>query len=225
MKVLFAGGGTGGHVYPAIALAKALQAQNTSCQVLFVGADGGMETTLVPQEGFCLQTITVSGLSRSNPAAAVRSLWQAGIGVCKARSIIKGFAPDVAVGTGGYVSGPVILAAASLGIPTLIHEQNAYPGLTTRALARFARIVAVSHTDAVARLPKARRVVVTGLPIRSTFYQINRQEARIRLGLSPEALWSYLWVEVVVLAFKSGCLRSSSSFIGKRQSGLATSQW
>lgn len=183
MKVLFACGGTGGHIYPAVAIAKALQAQDQNVEILFVGADYGMERELIPREGFRLETITVTGLSRKNPLAAVRSLWQAGSGLIKAARIIKKFNPAVAVGTGGYVSGPAIMAASMLGIPTLIHEQNAFPGLTTRMLSRFASIAAVSHDAAKSRLPKAKRVVVTGLPIRPDFYQTQQAEARAKLGL------------------------------------------
>lgn len=187
MKALFACGGTGGHIYPAVAIAKALQAQDHNVEILFVGADYGMEKELIPREGFRLETITVTGLSRKNPLAAARSLWQAGSGLIKAARIIKRFNPDVAVGTGGYVSGPAIMAAAMLGIPTLIHEQNAFPGLTTRMLSRFASIAAVSHEAAVKRLPKANKVVVTGLPIRPAFYQTLQAEARAKLGLPAQA--------------------------------------
>ncbi len=188
MRVLLTCGGTGGHIYPAVAVAKALQAQDPSVEILFVGAEYGMEKELIPREGFRLETITVTGLSRRNPLAAARSLWQAGAGVLKAAGIVKRFRPHVVVGTGGYVSGPTVLAAALRGIPTLIHEQNAYPGLTTRTLARFANIVAVSHQAAVARLPQAKKIVVTGLPIRPAFYQTERGEARARLGLPSDTI-------------------------------------
>ncbi|NLW16971.1 MAG: undecaprenyldiphospho-muramoylpentapeptide beta-N-acetylglucosaminyltransferase [Firmicutes bacterium] len=187
MRVLLTCGGTGGHIYPAVAIAKALQAQDPAVEILFVGAEYGMEKKLIPREGFRLQTITVTGLSRKNPLAAARSLWQAGAGLIKAARIVRDFKPDVAIGTGGYVSGPAVLAASLMGIPTLIHEQNAFPGLTTRILARFASIVAVSHDAAVPRLPQAKRIVVTGLPIRPAFYQIRREEARAKLGLPVDA--------------------------------------
>lgn len=187
MKVLLTCGGTGGHIYPAVAIAKALQAQDPTVQILFVGAEYGMEKELIPREGFRLETITVTGLSRKNPLAAARSLWQAGSGLLRASRIIGDFRPDVAIGTGGYVSGPAILAASLRGIPTLIHEQNAFPGLTTRILARFASIVAVSHDAATSRLPKAKRIAVTGLPIRPAFYQTQQMTARTKLGLPTDA--------------------------------------
>ncbi|NLY53845.1 MAG: undecaprenyldiphospho-muramoylpentapeptide beta-N-acetylglucosaminyltransferase [Firmicutes bacterium] len=201
MKVLLACGGTGGHIFPAVAIAKALQAQDPSCEILFLGAEYGMEKKLIPQEGFRLETIEVTGLSRSNPLAAARSLAQAARGLLRARSLIKQFNPDLAIGTGGYVSGPAILAAALLGIPTMIHEQNAFPGLTTRILARFASVVAVSHEAAIARLPQARRIVVTGLPIRPAFYQMDKAQARAKMGLPPEA------VVILAVGGSGGALR------------------
>lgn len=185
--MIFAGGGTGGHVYPAVAIAKSVLAFVPDAEILFIGAERGMETKLVPKEGFRLQTVQVSGLSRSNPLQAVRSIWQAGQGLLRVRQMIKSFRPDVAVGTGGYVSGPALLAAAQLHVPTLIHEQNAFPGLTTRLLSRVASLVATSHSEAVARLPRAKRTVVTGMPIRQDFYRTDRGQARVKLGIPAEA--------------------------------------
>lgn len=188
MRIVFAGGGTGGHIYPAVAIAKAVAAIRPDAEILFIGAERGMETQLVPQEGFRLKTVNVTGLSRSNPLQAARSVWQAGQGLLRADKIIRTFRPDVAVGTGGYVSGPALLAAARLGVPTMIHEQNAFPGLTTRMLSRFARLVAVSHEEARARLPHARQIIVTGMPIRSEFYRVDRMQARAKLGIAADAI-------------------------------------
>lgn len=187
MRLIFAGGGTGGHIYPAIAIAKAVLAEQPATEILFVGAQRGMETQLVPKEGFRLETLQVSGLSRGNPLLAARSLVQAGQGLLRARRIIDDFQPDVAIGTGGYVSGPTLLAASRRHVPTMIHEQNAYPGLTTRWLSRFATVVAVSHQEAVERLPHAKRAVVTGMPIRQDFYHTGRAEARQRLGIPADS--------------------------------------
>ncbi len=183
MRVLFAGGGTGGHIYPAVAIAKALKAVKQEVEVMFIGTEKGMETRLVPKEGFNLQTVSVAGLSRKNPLLAARSLLLAAAGLQQARRIVREFQPDVAVGTGGYVSGPAILAAALSGVPTLIHEQNAFPGLTTRALSRFVHVVAVSHNEGQQKLTHARKVVVTGMPIRGAFFEISKETARQRLGL------------------------------------------
>ncbi len=187
MRVIFAGGGTGGHVYPAVAIAKSVLELSPNAEIMFIGAERGMETDLVPKEGFRLQTVQVTGLSRSNPLQAVRSIWLAGQGLLHVRRMIKSFRPDVAVGTGGYVSGPAILAASQLRVPTLIHEQNAFPGLTTRLLSRVATVVATSHSEAVAHLPRAKQTVVTGMPIRQDFYRTDRGQARAKLGLPLDA--------------------------------------
>lgn len=187
MRVVFAGGGTGGHIYPAVAIAKAVAAMRPDAEILFIGTERGMETQLVPKEGFRLETVKVIGLSRSNPLQAVRCVWQAGQGLLKAAKIIRAFRPDVAIGTGGYVSGPALLAAARQGVPTLIHEQNAFPGLTTRMLSRFATMVAVSHDEARARLQHAKEISVTGMPIRNEFYRTDRQQARAKLEIPADA--------------------------------------
>lgn len=187
MRVIFAGGGTGGHVYPAVAIAKSVLALVPDAAILFIGAERGMETELVPKEGFRLETVQVTGLSRRNPLQAGRSVWLAGQSLLRARRIIRAFRPDVAVGTGGYVSGPALLAAARLRIPTLIHEQNAYPGLTTRLLSRVATVVAISHEEARLRLPRAKKTVVTGMPIRQDFYRADRGQARASLGIPADA--------------------------------------
>lgn len=187
MRLVFSGGGTGGHIYPAVAIAKSVLRLVPEAEILFIGAERGMETTLVPKEGFRLETLRVVGLSRSHPLQAARSLWWAGRSLFQARRIVRSFKPDVAVGTGGYASGPAIMAAAWLGVPTLIHEQNAYPGLTTRWLSRVASVVATSHQEAGSRLPQAKRIVLTGTPIRQDFYHTDRAEARAKLGLPPDA--------------------------------------
>jgi UDP-N-acetylglucosamine--N-acetylmuramyl-(pentapeptide) pyrophosphoryl-undecaprenol N-acetylglucosamine transferase len=187
MRLLFAGGGTGGHIYPAVSIAKAVKARYPEAEILFVGAERGMETDLVPREGFRLETIRVVGLARRNPVAALRSLVLAAQGLIRGRRIVREFQPDVAVGTGGYVSGPAILAAALGSVPVLIHEQNAFPGLTTRALSRYATVVAVNFPEAIDRLPRARRTAVTGQPIRPDFYRVEREAARRLLQIPADA--------------------------------------
>ena len=187
MKALFACGGTGGHIYPAVAVAKGLRQAEPDADILFVGARHGMEKELIPREGFALQTLEVTGLSRNNPKAALRSVWKAGKALFDSLKIIRRFKPDVAVGTGGYASGPIILAAALSRVPVLIHEQNAWPGLTTRLLSPFVTVVAVSHQEAVPRLPRAKKTVVTGLPIRPEFYSIDGSVGKAALELPEDA--------------------------------------
>lgn len=163
MRVLFAGGGTGGHIYPALALARYLSAGDRA-DVLFVGTAHGMEKDIVPAAGFRLETIPVVGLQRRLSLQMGRALYLAGSAVFAARRIIQRFKPDVVVGTGGYVAGPVVLAAALSRIPTVIHEQNAIPGLTNVVLSRFATATCLSFPGTEIYFPRPGRTVVTGNP-------------------------------------------------------------
>ncbi|MEG2377455.1 MAG: glycosyltransferase, partial [Clostridia bacterium] len=146
MRVLFACGGTGGHINPAIAVAKMLRERRPDAAIRFAGARHGMEAKLVPAEGFALDMVDIEGFSRklslSSIPRNIRAARHAFSSLKWARGIITDFKPDVVVGTGGYASFPVLYSAAKLGIPTIIHESNAYPGLTTRVLAsRVSRVL------------------------------------------------------------------------------------
>ena len=163
MRVLMTGGGTGGHIYPALALARHLVAVDRA-DVLFVGTQRGMEYEIVPAAGFVLKTIPVVGLQRRFSLQLGRAVYLAGSAVWAARRIIREFRPDVVVGTGGYVSGPVVLAAAMSGVPTVIHEQNAIPGLTNVILSRFTRKVCLSFPGSERYFPRKDRTVLTGNP-------------------------------------------------------------
>ena len=178
MRVLFTGGGTAGHVIPAIAIAKEVRGG-----VLFVGTQRGIENRLVPEAGFNIAHIDIRGFDRKRlwkNFAVIRKIFKAN---ADARAIIKKFQPDIVVGTGGYVSGPVVYAAAKMGIRTLIHEVNAKAGLTSKILARYADIVTVSFEAAKSEFPRARRVELVGNPIRAELFQFTREEARERLAL------------------------------------------
>ena len=163
MRVLFTGGGTGGHIYPALALARYLRA-NVGADVLFVGTQRGMENDIVPAAGFPLEKIPVVGLQRKLSLQAGRALFLAASSVWAAKRIIKTYRPDVVVGTGGYVAGPVVLAARMSRIPTVIHEQNAIPGLTNVVLSRFATRVCLSFAGSESYFPRPERLVLTGNP-------------------------------------------------------------
>ncbi|HEX8843625.1 MAG TPA: undecaprenyldiphospho-muramoylpentapeptide beta-N-acetylglucosaminyltransferase [Pyrinomonadaceae bacterium] len=170
MRVLIAAGGTGGHIYPGIAVAKEVMRRNPSSEVRFVGTVGKIETKLVPQAGFELSLIESAGLVNVSLWARLKSLFILPKGLFAARRIIKEFKPDVVVGAGGYVSGPVLLTAAMMRFPTLIMESNAVPGFTNRRLTRFVDKVAVSFEAA---LPYFRgKAVVTGNPVRREFFDI-----------------------------------------------------
>ncbi|MGH9932263.1 MAG: undecaprenyldiphospho-muramoylpentapeptide beta-N-acetylglucosaminyltransferase [Pyrinomonadaceae bacterium] len=171
MRVLIAAGGTGGHIYPGIAVAKEILRRAPGSEVRFVGTARGLENRLVPQGGFELSLIDSAGLKNVGPIARVRGLLVLPKSFLAARRLIKAFRPDVVIGAGGYVSGPVVLTAALLKLPTLVMESNALPGWTNRVLARFVDKAAVSFDAA---LPYFRgKAVVTGNPVRREFFEIG----------------------------------------------------
>lgn len=170
MRVLIAAGGTGGHIYPGIAVAKEIMRRDAESTVRFVGTAKGLETRLVPQAGFELSLIESAGLVNMGFAARLRGLAVLPKSFLAARKLIREFRPDVAVGAGGYVSGPILLTAALMRVPTLVMESNAVPGFTNRRLARFVDRAAVSFAEA---LPYFRdKGVVTGNPVRREFFEV-----------------------------------------------------
>lgn len=206
MNILFTCGGTAGHVNPAVALARLFQERHPGCKILFVGADGGMETRLVPKEGFDIKTVTITNFQRSLTPAAVahnmKTLLNMSRSGGQARAILDEFKPDLVVGTGGYASYPVVRTAARRGIPTAVHESNAVPGLTTKALAKVVDVVMVGFEESAAHYDCPEKVVVTGTPVRGDFFQFTRAEARAKLGLTDGApmllsYWGSLGAQVM----------------------------
>lgn len=189
MNVLFTCGGTAGHINPAVALAHMFQ-ERESANILFVGADGGMETTLVPKEGYGLKTVTITNFRRSlSPKAIGHNLGTAANIVrsdFQAKRILDDFKPDLVVGTGGYASYPIVKAAAKRGIPTAVHESNAVPGLTTKALSKVCDVVMVGFAESKEHYADPAKVVVTGTPVRGDFFQRTRAEARKELGFDDD---------------------------------------
>lgn len=174
MRVLIAAGGTGGHIYPGIAVAREIVRRDPESQVRFVGTARGLESKLVPQAGFELSLIDSAGLKNVGAVARARGLLVLPKSFLGARSLLKSFRPDVVVGAGGYVSGPVVLCAAIMRIPNMVMESNALPGWTNRVLARFVDKAAVSFDVA---LPYFRgKGVVTGNPVRREFFEIAARE-------------------------------------------------
>lgn len=190
MKLLLTCGGTAGHVYPAVALARVFQRREKDCQVLFAGADGGMELDLLAKEGYPVQTVTISNFRRSlHPkhwGHNLNSLWNVVASRRQASDILRQFQPDLVVGTGGYASFPCVRQAARMKIPTAIHESNATPGLTTRTLARYVDLVMVGFPEAVEHYDDPSRVKVTGTPVRPEFLSLTRKQARSKLGIEDE---------------------------------------
>ena len=192
MKVLFAGGGTAGHINPALAIAGYLREREPDVEILYIGAKGGMEERLVPAAGYPFKSITISGFQRKlswenlkkNAKTVVRMFTSSQ----EARKILEAFRPDVCVGTGGYVSGPVIRDAIKMGIPSVIHEQNAYPGVTNKALSRHATRTMLAVADAQRHLDPKARCVLTGNPVRQEVIRARRAAARKKLGLDERPL-------------------------------------
>lgn len=174
MRVLFAGGGTGGHIYPALALARHLQ-ETDNAEVLFTGTERGMETDIVPANGYRLEMVPVMALERRLSLQAGRAILLAASGVLTARRIIKTFRPDIVVGTGGYVAGPVVLAAVLARIPTVIHEQNAIPGFTNVVLSRMAKRVCLSFAESARYFPRPEKTVLTGNPRASEAAKVSAE--------------------------------------------------
>ncbi len=173
--LMIAGGGTGGHIYPAIAIAREWLSRNPARRVVFVGTERGLEKTIVPKAGFPLELISVGGLKGKGAADLMGGLARLPLGFVQAWRLIGKHHPAVALGVGGYSSGPVLAAAALRRVPTVIHEQNAFPGLTNRLLARLVRGAAVAFPDALVRLNR-KDGIVTGNPIRAEFFRTNNQQ-------------------------------------------------
>lgn len=183
MRILFAGGGTAGHINPAIAVANYIKEKETDCEVLFVGTKEGMETTLVPKQGYNIKYITIHGFERKLNFKNIKTGMEIFSSIRAAKKIIRDFKPDVVMGTGGYVTGPVLYAAHKLKIPTLVHESNAYPGVTVRILSHFVDVIALAMKEAAEFLPKGKKIEVTGNPIRPSILKCNQFEAKRVLGL------------------------------------------
>ncbi|MGO0122021.1 undecaprenyldiphospho-muramoylpentapeptide beta-N-acetylglucosaminyltransferase [Desulfothermobacter acidiphilus] len=180
------GGGTGGHIYPALAIARGLKRRLPQAQVFYLGTAEGLEARLVPEEGLPFYAIKGAGLKRRLTLGNMRALLRAFQGLLAAYRLLGQLSPRVVVGTGGYVAGPVVLAAWLRRLPVLIHEQNAFPGLTNRWLARLAQVTALTFPEAARFLHSRGEVVVTGLPVREEILQVSREEARVHLGLGSE---------------------------------------
>ena len=187
MNVIFTCGGTGGHINPAIAVANILKERRPDTKILFIGAQGHMEEQLVPAAGYELVTLPGSGLSRRlNPAGIKKNLYAIKCvvsAVSKCKKIIRDFGADVIVGTGGYASFPALLAGSQLKVPTVVHEANAVPGLTTKMAAALADRVLVCFDESVRYYKNPEQVEVVGMPVRQEFLSCDQTAARKELGI------------------------------------------
>lgn len=184
MKIIVSGGGTGGHIYPALTLIRTLEKKVPDLEVLYVGTDAGLESDIIPKEGLPFTTVNLQGFKRSLSPVNILRAGKALQGVLKAMGIVKSYRPDVVIGTGGYVCGPVLLAASLLGIPALIQEQNVLPGITNKILSRFVDKIATGSPDANKYFP-AEKVTFTGNPIRSEVMDTLREGGYEAFGLKP----------------------------------------
>lgn len=174
MKVLIAAGGTGGHIYPGIAVAKEIMRRNGASEVLFVGTSRGLEKRIVPENGFQLSLITSAGLKNVGILGKLKGLGVLPVSFIEAARLLREFRPDVVVGAGGYVSGPVLLIASLLRFPTLVMDSNALPGFTNRKLARFVDKAALTFDEALPFF--GSKGVVTGNPVRKEFFDVPQKE-------------------------------------------------
>lgn len=184
MRIVLSGGGTGGHIYPAVAVARQLEAEDSETTFLYIGGQRGLESKLVPQENIPFKSIDITGFRRKLSIDNVKTVMRFLKGVKASKQMLREFKPDVVIGTGGYVCGPVVYAASRLGIPTLIHEQNAIPGLTNRFLSRYADTVAVSFEGTESSFPGSKRVIYTGNPRATTVTTASAERGYASLGIS-----------------------------------------
>lgn len=188
MRLIFTCGGTAGHIYPAVAVASQMQRLYGDGEILFIGAEGHMETELVPREGYRIETVNITNISRDFSAEGLRhnaeTVRNVILSTAKAGKIIRQFKPDAVIGTGGYVCFPVLSAAHRLGIPTVVHESNACPGLTTKLLSRIADRILVGYEGCAEAYSDPSKVIATGTPVRGEFGECDRRAVRKELGLS-----------------------------------------
>ncbi|MFC4103912.1 undecaprenyldiphospho-muramoylpentapeptide beta-N-acetylglucosaminyltransferase [Paenibacillus xanthanilyticus] len=185
MRIVLTGGGSGAHVYPALAIGRQLLEEERGSEVLYIGSKRGAEAAIVPSSPMRFETVDEVRVGRRLSLSHARGLIRFIRGVRRSKTLLREFKPDVVVGTGGSVSGPVIYAAAKLGIPTLLHEQNAAPGRANAALSRYADVVAVSFKDSADSFKGARRVLATGNPCAANVLCANRIKGYASLGIPP----------------------------------------
>ncbi len=190
MRFVLTCGGTAGHINPALAIAGRLRELMPDCEILFIGAEGKMEMELVPREGYKIEALKITNISRGHSLEALKhnldTLRNVAVSTHEAKRILREFKPDVVIGTGGYVCYPVLTAAHELGIPTAVHESNAVPGLTTKLLAERVDRVMVGFADSREAYHHPEKVEVTGTPVRGEFASYSKALAKKELGLDPD---------------------------------------
>lgn len=186
-RFIISGGGTGGHIFPAISIADAIREREPDAEILFIGANGRMEMERVPRAGYAIEGVDVSGFDRSNLLRNIPILFRLGKALWKANGIIRRFAPDAVIGVGGYVSGPTLKIAQLQGIPTIIQEQNSYAGVTNKLLAKKAQLICVAY-DKMERFFPRERIRLYGNPVRKELKEVSqtKEEAMRYFGLDVQ---------------------------------------
>lgn len=192
MKVMLTGGGTGGHINPAIAIARTILEHQPDSEIIFVGTSKGMENRLIPKEGFKLYHIEMQGLKRKLSLSNLKTLFLTATSVGKAKKLIKEIKPDICIGTGGYVSWPLIKAAASMKVPTAMHESNALAGVAIKLLAPYIDVLFVNFESTADQIKKCKKILHVGNPLKQGFSSITKEEARAKLGFENKYRYSLL---------------------------------
>ncbi len=216
-RILMSGGGTGGHIFPAVAIANGLKARLPETDILFVGAKGRMEMEKVPQAGFPIEGLPISGIQRRFTLKNLAFPFKLMCSLIKARRLVNQFRPDAVVGTGGYASGPLLKAASAKGYPTLILEQNSYPGITNRWLAKTVDVICTGYEGMEKYFP-AEKIVVTGSPVRKNIREIKVTSAAARKFFGLEADRKTL----LIIGGSQGALRINQAVAQNIEQLLAT---
>ena len=183
MRVIMTGGGTGGHVNPAIAIANTIKRNDPDSEILFVGTARGIENKLTAAEGYPIRHVEIKGFKRSLSLSNIKAAYLAFVSPMRAKKIVKEFKPDIVIGTGGYVCWPVLVAASKMGIPTAVHESNAYPGVAVRKLQPYVDRIWLNFEESAKHLTASDKIKHVGNPLRTSFGSIGREAARKKLGI------------------------------------------
>ena len=186
MKIIVSGGGTGGHIYPALAIAEGIREKYTKVEILYVGTEGSLEEELAKKAGYSFRSIHVKGMPRKLNKKSIIALKELLLGLLDSSNVLRTFKPDLVIGTGGYVCGPILYKAARRRIPTVIHEQNAFPGITNKILSRFVDKVFITYEGSRKYFHKSSQVVLTGNPVRKEIINQDSQHARMELKLDEK---------------------------------------
>ena len=189
MKAIIAAAGTGGHINPGIAIANKIKEEDKNSEIIFIGTNRGLEKDLVPRAGYKLITIEAYGISRKISLKNIKNITKTFKSVGKTKKLMKEFKPDIVIGTGGYICGPVMMAAHSLKIPTMLHESNAFPGIAVKMFSKKVNTVLVGFEDAIKRIPKAKNIVLTGTPTKVknlNLSEAQKNQIKQALGFTTE---------------------------------------